>query len=282
MVNAAGVVKRVGTSTVNVTLDVNAYPVVNAMLVVYITHVGTIAGGLAADAKYQVSLDGGVTRTLEADLVLTDGALSISGTGIILDFSDGALVDDTSYEYLHIKDSLALLELFDSHQADLLAHEPMVTQTFGWREPDKQLIQGARVDWVPGSPDGDAGDVIPARNVGVGHARNLADFDEAFTIYLKGHDPTQPYNERAQYELVYYLWAAWYAALYRVGHGNIRVESAEWNIEKKERRLGAQIVATCRLRSPIPDDVSVTVSPLTIRLSAILASTTQTTLEITQ
>jgi len=175
----------------------------------------------------------------------------------------------------------ALAQLFDDVVADLHIRQPLISQTFGWREPEKQLIQGARFDWVPGDPSGNVGEDLPARFVGKPHVKNLADLGEVFTIYVKGHDTLAPTSERAQYTLVMALYKTLRAALYRCAHGEILVTGLEWNLDKKNLRLGCQIIVTCVLRSPVPDDTATEVSPLHVRLAAILAATAGQSVEIT-
>lgn len=279
MINTIGATKRVGTSTVQIALSPLAYPQSDYRFLLQVTTSGSITGGIVTGAQAKWSTDNGAHWTPPADIVLVNGNLIIS-TDLIFAVSDGTLVDDTTYEYQHLKDALALTKLYDDVVADLALRQPLVQQTFGWREPAKQLIQGARIDWVPGSLDGGMGSDMPARFVGKPPARNVADLDETFTVYLKGHDPTQARDERAQYTLVRYLYAAWRAAFYRAAHGNALISGLEWNIDKNEFRLGAQVIATCSLRSPIPDDLSIEVGPLHFRLTAILAATAGQTTEI--
>ena len=47
-------------------------------------------------------------------------------------------------------DTLALEKLFDDVAARFTAESTAITQSFGWRERGKQMVQPAHIDWIPG------------------------------------------------------------------------------------------------------------------------------------
>lgn len=160
---------------------------------------------------------------------------------------------------------LALPLLFDSvvarFDADAAAEDPpvdSVPQFFGWRERSKQPGVARRIVWIPGNDDnGDLGDVVGPKYPGKNShtvGRPLATLAEVFTVYVEGEDPTDPENERAQYQIVRELFDAWYRACYLAAHGTFTIESSNWmKPERSERRYGATIRVVCVIEAMIPD-----------------------------
>lgn len=153
-------------------------------------------------------------------------------------------------------DTLALPKLYAGVQAVFTAEGTTAALSFGWREPSKQINQGAgranRIVFVPGDPGGALGKNGPARYPGR-NPKPLATLAELFTVYVWAYDPSFPENELVQYKAARFLYDAWYRAAYHAARGTFAVSSAKWNIEKNERRFGAEIEAVCTIDAMIPD-----------------------------
>ena len=149
---------------------------------------------------------------------------------------------------------LALPRLFDAVDALFTLEATDIARAFGWREPTKHKTTAARIAWVPGSPNGDAGDVdAPVKTGDAVERRSLATLREVFTVYIEANDPAEPENERAQYVATRLAFDAWYRAAYLSAHGTFYVDSVTWNTEKNERRNGAELVCVCYVDAVIPD-----------------------------
>ena len=177
-------------------------------------------------------------------------------------------------------DVFALTALFDAVTTRFADESTPVEMGFGWREPDKQRTAQYRIAWVPGDSAGALGEMLAPRQIG-GNPRNLADLGELFHCVLTGSDLSAPEDERAQYVATRRLYDVWWRAVYLAVRGNLSVTSATWLGPPKVRRAGATIVATCTLRSPIPDTVYDLVStPATAALEVAELDITDT-VEIT-
>lgn len=146
----------------------------------------------------------------------------------------------------------ALTVLFDAVVARFAAEDTDVPNLFGWRAPDQKEDTGNRIAWVPGDEVGELGDMLPAKQPGR-LERSLGTLDELFHVVLVAADPTDPENERKQYQATRELYDAWWRAVYLAMPGRVRVVSASWVTDKKVRRYGAAIVATCAVEAMIPD-----------------------------
>lgn len=156
--------------------------------------------------------------------------------------------------------TFALTGLYDAVVARFLAEGTEVPNLFGWREPSKRPASGGagtaptgtRITWVPGDPDGDLGELGPAKQPGR-NPRPLATLAELFTVEVQAHDPSAPENERLQYEAARLLFDAWYRAVYLAAHGTFELVSTQWLNEKNQRRHGACIRAVCAINAMVPD-----------------------------
>lgn len=127
---------------------------------------------------------------------------------------------------------------------------------FGWREPSHQLRPAIRIEWVPGDPSGDAGELTGPKYPGrvtTDLGRPLATLNERFTVYLHGNDPTAPRDELKQWKATRLLYDAWIRAVYLAAHGTYSVLSTAWLTEKTEVRFGATLRTVCLIQSMIPD-----------------------------
>jgi hypothetical protein len=150
---------------------------------------------------------------------------------------------------------LALPKLFDDVVARFAAEGTVVPNLFGWRTPPQKLVTSSRICWVPGDDSGALGELLPARHPG-GNPRSLATLGELFTVWIVTSDPdaAKRENERAQYQSARELFDAWWRAVYLAAHGTVRVESASWVPEKKERRFGAAILVVGVIEAMVPDE----------------------------
>lgn len=152
----------------------------------------------------------------------------------------------------------AVTKLFDDVVAQFAADGTNVPNVFGWREPTKQQAL-PRVVWVPGNDaNGDIGEIVAGRFPGKLTERALGNIDEIITVYVQSVDATNLENERAQYESTRALFDAWYRAVYLNAHGTFEIQSAEWVIDKKERRFGAAIRVLMSVQAVLPDEALVT------------------------
>jgi hypothetical protein len=145
---------------------------------------------------------------------------------------------------------------------------------FGWREADRQDNQGAavanRIVFVPGDDGGGAGKDAAAKWPGT-EPRPLATLLELFTVYLWAFDGsldangvTLAENELAQYTACRLLFDAFRRAAYLTARQTFVIQSANWVVDKKARRLGAEMKLTCQIEGRVPDtsSASVLVSPI--------------------
>ena len=171
---------------------------------------------------------------------------------------------------------LALVNLFNVVKKDLEQIEPGIINLFGRKSIHRQNPGSfAVVNWVPGDEIGAAGKDLPPREIGT-NPRNLADFDENFTVFLRAHDASDADDSVKQYTITRLLYDTWRASVYRASHGTTWVDSIKWNIEKVERALGTQLIVACRVRAPVPDLIfgdGVEVSPVTALINSSIPNT---------
>jgi hypothetical protein len=146
---------------------------------------------------------------------------------------------------------LAWPSLFDRVAAMFVAESTPAVNLFGWRVPAQHAVSN-RLAWVPGDPGGKFGPTGPPRNPG-GYPRSLATTHELFSVYINAQDPSDPENERKQYELARYLRDAWYRAVYTHAYGAWRLVDEAWLIGRKERRYGAALCIVSELDATVPD-----------------------------
>lgn len=148
---------------------------------------------------------------------------------------------------------------------------------FGWREGARQMTSAARVVWTPGDETGSLGQELAAQMVtipveGGQTARNLVDLDEAFHVQIQAVDQDNLEVERAQYNKVRMLYDVWRACVWRATHdehrvGFVTLVSARWKVDgPNEKRHGACLIVTGRVRSPIPDDAIASAQPKRIEI----------------
>jgi len=142
------------------------------------------------------------------------------------------------------------VQLAMSTDVDVLL--PVTSQTFGWREPEKQLRNPRRIVWVPGD-DGDAGVIGPPRYPGAAPNRALFSWDELFTVYIANHDATAHTVEFNQWVATRTLADQWLAELYRQAHGTFGIVNTKWVDDKKEHRYGATLRIVGGIQSKVAD-----------------------------
>lgn len=152
-------------------------------------------------------------------------------------------------------DTLALEKLFDDVAARFTAESTAITQSFGWRERGKQMVQPAHIDWIPGDDlSGDfgamQGPVFPGRN-----PRPLWAPRELFTCYIQGCDLAagKRHDERAQWKATRLVFDAWARAIYLAAHGTIEIENTRYIISKKEARFGVTMRVVGAILNMTPD-----------------------------
>ena len=168
----------------------------------------------------------------------------------------------------------ALEQLFDDVVARLSAKGVDVASHFGWREPTRAKLTESRIVWVPGDPSGSLGEALPAKRVGE-NPRQLGQLAELFSVQIAGCSPTDPENERAQYNATRVLFDEWFAAAKRAGGGHLGIKSASWIVDLKERRRGAAIVVVATIDTPLVDEPIAVVTDAT-------ASAAVTELDVTE
>jgi hypothetical protein len=174
----------------------------------------------------------------------------------------------------------ALQVLRNAVDTDMASRVPGYDSYFGWREPTKQQTAPVRVVWTPGDETGSLGQEMAAQKVAVTvatgqTARNLVDLDEAFHVQIQASDTLIAEDEEAQYNAVRMIWDAWRACAYRATHGQSRVGfltlvSARWKVEgANEKRRGACLIVTGRIRSPNPDDAHASTTPHRVEIKPL-------------
>lgn len=153
---------------------------------------------------------------------------------------------------------LALPLLFDQVEARFADEGADVPMTFGWREPGKQKTSPLRIVWVPGDPQGNAGELVAARNPGR-LPRPIGTLAELFHARIEAVDPLSAEDERVQYQACRELFDAWWRAVYLAARGTVALKSLTWDTSKKERRHGNALVAVCTLEAMVPDAPAVEV-----------------------
>lgn len=149
--------------------------------------------------------------------------------------------------YTHVRDEFA------ARAEELVPQYGAVKFDFGWRHVPRQKTTQTSVIFVPGNEGGDAGKDLPPRQLDA-IPRNLADFEELFTVYITGHVVEKPADDLANYSLTRLLYDEVRASIYRSSHGNTRIDSIKWNLTiGAELRLGQQLIVTGRIRAPQPD-----------------------------
>lgn len=149
-------------------------------------------------------------------------------------------------------DTLALENLYNLVSARFTAEATGAANLFGWRKSAQQ-IPGAKVVWIPGDPTGSLGETLAARQPGR-NPRPLATLDELFYVEVTGAAVAgTPEDELLQYKATRLLYDAWYRAVHLAAHGTVRVRSATWVVDKKERRARTSIRAVCTIQAMIPD-----------------------------
>lgn len=173
-------------------------------------------------------------------------------------------------------DALALTLLHDRVVARFAAEGPWLTapdpeadppvvgvpvpQTFGWREPPRQLQATSRIIWVPGDDSsGDAGTFGPPNEPGRHPARPLATLFEVATVYILGRDTSNINDERLQYVQARFLFDAFARAVI-LGFGNRHeFRNLRW-ITASRFQHGACLRVILVLQAMIPD-AQVTLAP---------------------
>lgn len=148
---------------------------------------------------------------------------------------------------------LALEFLFDAVVERFECEGTNAAQTFGWREPSKQLQAFPKIVWVPGDPNGGLGTIAPPNFPGRTPRRPLATLVELCTVTISSEDLSDPHNERLQYHATRLLFDAWYRAVYLAATQTHRIESSSWVVEQNERRRGASIRVVLGIMAMIPD-----------------------------
>jgi hypothetical protein len=157
---------------------------------------------------------------------------------------------------------LALEILYENVKARFAAEAPLTAVVFGWREPPKQVNQGAtranRIAFVPGA-DLAMGDYASARSPGR-NPRPLGTLVESCTVYCWAADLTDANNELAQWRAARLLhdgaYRACQLALRTKAIANLleaKFSKPEWIRPNLERTFGAELRFVLSLGSMIPD-----------------------------
>jgi hypothetical protein len=165
-----------------------------------------------------------------------------------------------------MSETLVLPLLFDAVVAQFAADDEDTAFSFGWKEATKQINQGPgganRIVFAPGDEAATLGKDLPPDKPGR-NPRSLATLEELFTVYVWAVDATDAAtlnNERAQYSAARKLYDKWRRAAYLATHtdgdtglGPMTIVSAKWDLEKVERRFGAQIIVVASIQCAVLD-----------------------------
>lgn len=151
--------------------------------------------------------------------------------------------------------TLAIPALFDAVAARFALDGTNVPLYFGWREHQRQQQGDSRIVCYPGDSNGDMGETLPPRSPGFGNPRPLLNLAELCTWEITGTAPTPTASddERAQYQATREIYDAWARAVYLAAHGTYEQLSAEWLVERKERRRGATLRVVLAVQAVVPD-----------------------------
>jgi hypothetical protein len=155
--------------------------------------------------------------------------------------------------------TLALPHLYDSVVTRFANETPEdetpIPNLFGWRTPTQKEIGegGARIAWVPGNPDGELGELVPAKKLTTGNPRVLGGLAELFHVVINAVDTSDLENERKQYQAARELFDAWWRHVFLTSTVHVKIETSEWLTDKKVRRYGAAILVVCTIDAPIFD-----------------------------
>lgn len=156
-------------------------------------------------------------------------------------------------------DQIACSYVFDQIQSLFATRDDLaeVRFKFGWREPDKRAegMVKRKLTFVPGDTGGKLGRLNMAKWPGATEtsARPLGSLDELMTVYCYALNELSIEDEKSQYVAARLLFDDFYAALWRVMHGQFRVDDLVYSHISKERRTGAEIRALVVLQARLPD-----------------------------
>lgn len=149
-------------------------------------------------------------------------------------------------------ETFAIEVLLQKVRARFTAEGTAVQNVFGWRAP-AQHVEGSRIAWVPGDPNGKLGELLGPRSPG-GSPRPLYNLAELYTVYISSSDPTNIEDETLQYKATRHVYNAWLRAVYLAAHGTYKlIDSGTWLAARKERRHGATLRCVIALQTPIID-----------------------------
>jgi hypothetical protein len=153
---------------------------------------------------------------------------------------------------------LVFVGLFEGVKAVFAEDGVNACNEFGWQAPQQQKVSQSRICWVPGDPQGKAGKMSPAQNVGQLPSRTLGTLDELFTIYIQTTFRALPHVELEQYkacrDLFDIFWRALYRASYDIGTGGrVQLIDASWDRKRLVRQDGACLHVLIMAPAMIPD-----------------------------
>lgn len=132
---------------------------------------------------------------------------------------------------------------------------PAISVVFGRKEPAKQTNQGpgrgARVVFMHGTPEGDAGGETAPRYPGA-TPRAVKDQLEAFTVYVWGYDGAHANDEAVQHDACWTLFCRWRLEVFKRAEGRVTIEAKRWVApDRPERAFGAELEVRCTIRSQV-------------------------------
>jgi hypothetical protein len=176
-------------------------------------------------------------------------------------------------------DKLALINLYDLVTAAYVAESDTTPHFFGWKQPPRQREARARILWVPGTPEGEIGEITAPKLIHEYPARALANIQEQFHVYIHGFDPdAAPEDDRAHYIAVRFAFDTWFRHVYNSVHGTFSLGRARYNpgSRPQEFRHGATILVGGTIQAVIPDAQVDEVNPVDGQLSLQMLDETET------
>lgn len=161
----------------------------------------------------------------------------------------------------------AVERIYDEVSARFAALGDTTPHVFGRRARAQVIETASRIQWQPGDPSGQLGDLTLGRTsrAATRNPRPLGTLDELVTVVISGSDATDPESELAQYHATRVLYDRWVACMHAVAHGTFTIESSRWLTDQTLRAYGAAIEVVFYVAATIHDTTTNATAPTPVR-----------------
>lgn len=162
--------------------------------------------------------------------------------------------------------SSGLVALVASVRSYFEAHGVTANVSMGWKEPAKQVNQGAgranRVVFIPSASNGRGGSIGATQQPGARRfgtvpndveTRALFDWERLVTVAVWAVDTDAPNDEEKQIEAVEDLFEWTIRAVHAFARNNARWGEVSWLASPIERQFGRELQASLTFRHPLFD-----------------------------